>query len=105
MAKKEIKFPKKREALLRYHHGENWTEEDQDKFVRERNTRHCRNYRNNHREECRDYQKESQRKFRKKNLYYYGWKQYSKKHKGITYEQYIAYRQQKERKKKQKKNL
>ena len=26
---REIKFPKKREALLKYWHGENWSEEDQ----------------------------------------------------------------------------
>ena len=89
-----------RQTHLRLAHGDNWTEEDQEKFVRERNTRHCRNYRNNHREEYRDYQKESQRKFRKKNTYYYAWKQYSKKHKGITYEQYIEYRKQKETKEK-----
>lgn len=93
-----------RQTHLKLAHGDNWTEEDQEKFVRERNTRQCRNYRNRHREECRNYQKESQRKFRKKNPYYYAWKQYSKKNKGITYEEYIAYRQQKERKKKQKEN-
>ena len=51
MAHKEIKFPKKREALLKYWHGEDWSDEDQEKFERERNRRQCLNHRNKHREE------------------------------------------------------
>ena len=48
---KEIRFPKKREALLKFWHGENWTEEDQEKFERERNRRQCLSHRNKHRED------------------------------------------------------
>ena len=40
-----------RQTHLRLAHGENWTEEDQKEFERERNTRICRNYRNKHRKE------------------------------------------------------
>ena len=40
-----------RQTHLRLAHGENWTEEDQKEFERERNTRICRNYRNNHRDD------------------------------------------------------
>lgn len=40
-----------RQTHLRLAHGENWTEEDQEKFERERNNRQCRNYRKKHREE------------------------------------------------------
>lgn len=51
MIMKHIKYPKKREALLKHWHGDDWTEEDQQNFVRARNTRQCRNYRNRHRKE------------------------------------------------------
>ncbi len=47
---KQIRYPKKREALLRYHHGENWTEEDQKEFEKERNRKQCLNHRNKHRD-------------------------------------------------------
>lgn len=40
-----------RQTHLRLAHGDNWNEEDQKNFVRERNTRQCRNYRNKHRKE------------------------------------------------------
>lgn len=52
------------------------------------------------------YIKNYQQKFREQNPYYYGWKQWNRCHQEnkMTYEQYIAYRQQKERKKKQKEN-
>ena len=60
-----------RQTHLRLAHGDGWTEEDQEKFVRERNTRHCRNYRNKHKEEFNGYQKTYQESFRKKNPYYY----------------------------------
>lgn len=101
MAHKEIKYPKKREALLRYHHGENWTDEDQEKFERERNRKQCLNHRNRHREAYTDYQRCYQQKFREEKPYYYGWKQYLRLHpdETITYEQYINYRKNKERQK------
>lgn len=52
------------------------------------------------------YMKKYQQKFREQNKFYYGWKQWNRHHQEnkMTYEQYIAYRQQKERKKKQKEN-
>ena len=82
--------------------GEGWTEEDQEKFERERNTRKCRNYRNKHRKEIRGYLFEYQKKFREQNPYYYGWKQQNRNNPEdkMTYEQYIAYRKNKERQKK-----
>jgi hypothetical protein len=40
-----------RQTHLRLAHGEGWTEEDQEKFVRARNRRQCLNHRNKHREE------------------------------------------------------
>lgn len=90
-----------RQTLLRLAHGENWTEEDQEKFERERNTRKCRNYRIKHKEEFNGYQKTYQESFRKKNPYYYGWKQQNRNNPDnkMTYEQYIAYRKNKERQK------
>lgn len=60
-----------RQTHLRLAHGDNWTEEDQEKFVRERNNRQCRNYRKKHKEEFNGYQKTYQESFRKKNPYYY----------------------------------
>lgn len=68
---KEIKFPKKREALLKYWHGDNWSEEDQEKFERERNRKQCLNHRNKHREEYTSYQKAYQQKYRERNRYHY----------------------------------
>lgn len=50
------------------------------------------------------YIKNYQQKFREQNPYYYGWKQWNRRHQDnkITLDEYVAYRQQKERKKKQK---
>ena len=100
---KEVKFPKKREALIRYWHGENWTEEDQEKFERERNRRQCLNHRNKHREEYTSYQLEYQRKYRERNRFHYGWVQWNRLHPDnqMTEEQYIEYRKNKESKKEQ----
>lgn len=47
-----------RQTHLRLAHGENWTEEDQEKFERERNNRQCRNHRNKHRKEYNRIHKE-----------------------------------------------
>ena len=47
-----------RQTHLRLAHGENWTEEDQEKFERERKARNCRNYRNRHRKEFKRIHKE-----------------------------------------------
>lgn len=90
-----------RQTHLRLAHGDNWTEEDQKNFERERNNRICRNYRKNHKEEFNGYQKTYQESFRKQNPYYYGWKQQNRNNpeNKMTYEQYIAYRKQKEAKK------
>ena len=60
-----------RKNLLRYHHGENWTDEDQEKFERERNRRQCLTHRNKHREEYTDYQREYQRKYREEHKFHY----------------------------------
>ena len=100
---KEVKFPKKREALIRYWHGDNWTDEDQEKFERERNRRQCLNHRNKHREEYTDYQREYQRKYRERNKHHYGWVQWNRLHPDnqMTEEQYIEYRKNKESKKEQ----
>ena len=68
---REIKFPKKREALLKFWHGENWTDEDQEKFERERNRRQCLNHRNRHREEYTSYQKAYQQRYRERNRFHY----------------------------------
>jgi hypothetical protein len=68
---KEIKYPKMREARLRQWHGENWSEEDQEKFVRERNRKQCLRHRNKYREEYTSYQLEYQRKYREKHKYHY----------------------------------
>ena len=100
---KELKYPKMREARLRYWHGENWTDEDQEKFEKERNRRQCLTHRNKHREEYTDYQREYQRKYRERNKHHYGWVQWNRLHPDnqMTEEQYIAYRQNKEAKKEQ----
>ena len=47
-----------RQTHLKLWHGEGWTEEDQEKFDRERNTRKFRKYRNKHRKEFRWIHKE-----------------------------------------------
>ena len=47
-----------RKTHLRLAHGDNWTEEDQEKFERERNNRQCRNHRNKHRKEYNRIHKE-----------------------------------------------
>lgn len=60
-----------RQTHLRLAHGDNWTEEDQKEFERERNNRQCRNYRKKHKEEFNGYQKTYQESFRKQNPYYY----------------------------------
>lgn len=93
-----------RQTHLKLAHGEGWTEEDQEKFDRERNTRKCSKYRNRHRDEFRAYIKTFQKGFRERNPYYYGWKQWNRHHQEdkMTYEQYIAYRKNKERRKRNK---
>lgn len=96
---KEVKFPKKREALLKHYHGEDWTEEDQENFVRERNTRHCGNWRNKNRDKYNKVMRRAQDKWRKENPFYYGFIHYKKTHPETTYEWYIAYRKNKERRK------
>ena len=80
-----------------------WTEEDQKEFERERNNRQCRNYRKKHKEEFNGYQKTYQESFRKKNPYYYGWKQWNRQHSEhkITLNEYVEYRKQKEANKEQ----
>ena len=91
-----------RQTHLRLAHGDGWTEEDQKEFERERNNRQCRNYRKKHKEEFNGYQKTYQENFRKQNPYYYGWKAWNRKHPNnkMTEEQYVAYRKQKERRRK-----
>lgn len=93
-----------RQTHLRLAHGDGWSEEDQEKFERERNTRKCRNYRNRHREAQRSYEKTFQEVFRKRNPYYYGWKQWNIRnhYNQITLEEYINYRKEKEAKKEKK---
>ena len=92
-----------RQTHLKLAHGENWTEEDQEKFERERNRRQCLNHRNKHREEYTDYQREYQRKYRERNKHHYGWVQWNRLHPDnqMTEEQYIEYRKNKESKKEQ----
>lgn len=84
--------------------GEDWTDEDQEKFERERNDRHTNNWRNRHRDKYNACMKRAQDKWREKHPFYYGWKQWNRNHSDepITYEQYVAYRKQKERKSKYK---
>jgi hypothetical protein len=60
-----------RKTHLRLWHGENWTEEDQKEFEKERNRRQCLNHRNKHRDEYTSYQLEYQRRYREKNKFYY----------------------------------
>ena len=48
-----------------------WSDEDQEKFERERNRRQCLNHRNKHREEYTDYQNTYQKKFREQHPNYY----------------------------------
>lgn len=100
MALKEVKYPKKREALLKHYHGEDWTLEDQEQFVRERNDRHTNNWRNRHRDKYNSYMKERQDKWRVEHPYYYGWIQARRKSPTLKYEDYIEYRKHKERKRK-----
>lgn len=89
-----------RQTHLRLAHGENWTEEDQEKFERERNRRQCLTHRNKHRDEYTEYQREYQRKYREKNKYYYGLILWNRLHPDnqMTMEQYIEYRKKKEQK-------
>ena len=60
-----------RQTHLKFWHGENWTEEDQEKFERERNRRQCLSHRNKHRKEYTDYQREYQRKYREEHKFHY----------------------------------
>jgi hypothetical protein len=94
---KQIKDPNKREALLRYWHGPDWSEEDQEKFVRERNNRHCNKWREQNRDKYNKVMKRAQDKWRKEHPLYYAFFQYKKAHPGTTYEQYLEYREEKER--------
>lgn len=100
---RQIKYPKMREARLRQWHGENWSEEDQEKFVRERNRKQCLRHRNKYREEYTNYQLEYQRKYREKHKYHYGLVQWNKNHpdEQMSLEQYVNYRKNKERMKEQ----
>ena len=88
-----------RQTHLRLAHGENWTEEDQKEFEKERNRRQCLNHRNKHREEYTSYQKAYQQRYRERNRFHYGHTQWNRLHPDdqMTLEQYIAYRQNKER--------
>lgn len=92
---------RRRKALLKHWHGEDWTEEDQKQFDRERNTRLCKGRRDRHREAYTEYIRDYQKKFREANPYYYGWKQWNRTHEfnKLTYEQYIQMRIEKENKK------
>lgn len=96
---REIKYPKMREARLRQWHGENWSEEDQKEFEKERNDRHTNNWRKKHRDTYNACMKRAQDKWRAEHPFYYGWKQQNRNHPDnqMTYEQYVAYRQNKER--------
>lgn len=60
-----------RQTHLRLAHGENWTEEDQEKFERERNDRHTNNWRNRHRDKYNACMKRAQDKWRQERPYYY----------------------------------
>ena len=60
-----------RQTHLRLAHGDGWTEEDQEKFERDRNRRQCLRHRNKYREEYRSYQLEYQRRYREKYKYLY----------------------------------
>ena len=60
-----------RQTHLRLAHGENWTEEDQKEFEKERNRRQCLNHRNKHRDAYTAYQLEYQRRYREKHKYLY----------------------------------
>lgn len=68
---RQIKYPKKREALLKHWHGDDWTEEDQQNFVRARNTRQCGRYRNKHRDAYTKYTRDYQQNFRANHPNYY----------------------------------
>lgn len=85
-------------AMLRHWHGDNWTEEDQKQFERERNTRMAKNYRNSHREHYTEYSRNYQQEFRRRNPYYYAWKQWNRKHpyNQFTLDEYIQMRITKE---------
>ena len=68
---KEIKNQKKREALLRYWHGDNWSEEDQKEFEKARNDRHSNNWRKKHRDKYNACMKLAQDKWRAEHPFYY----------------------------------
>jgi hypothetical protein len=95
----QVKDQKKREALLRYWHGPDWSEEDQEKFVRERNNRFCNKWREQNRDKYNACMKRAQDKWRAEHPLYYAYFQYKKAHPDTTYEWYVAYRKQKEAKK------
>ena len=84
-----------------------WTEEDQEKFERERNRRQCLNHRNKHREEYTSYQKAYQQRYRERNRFHYGHTQWNRLHPDnqMTLEQYVEYRKQKEEKKEKKDDI
>jgi hypothetical protein len=88
-----------RQTHLRLAHGEGWSEEDQEKFVRERNNRHCNKWREQNRDKYNKVMKRAQDKWRKEHPYYYAFIHFKKAHPDTTYEWYVAYRKQKERKK------
>lgn len=96
---REIKYPKMREARLRQWHGENWSEEDQKEFEKERNRRQCSKHRDAHREEYTNYQREYQRRYRERHRYLYGWMAWNRNHPDnqMSLDEYINYRQNKER--------
>ena len=81
-----------------------WTEEDQEKFERERNRRQCLNHRNKHRDAYTDYQRCYQQRYRERNRFHYGLIQWNRLHPDnqMTMEQYVEYRKQKEEKKEKK---
>ena len=95
-----------RQTHLRLAHGENWTEEDQKEFEKERNRRQCLNHRNKHREEYTSYQKAYQQRYREKNKYLYGHIQWNRLHPDnqMSLDAYIEYRKQKEEKKEKNNN-
>lgn len=88
---------KLRKAQIKRWHGEDWTEEDQKEFVRKRNSRYANNWRSGHRDAYNKVMRRAQDKWRKENPYYYSFYHYKKKHPDTTYEWYVAYRKQKER--------
>lgn len=61
----------RRKKLLEYHHGPDWSEEDQENFVRKRNRRHCNKWRKQNRDKYNKVMRNAQDKWRAENPFYY----------------------------------